>query len=188
MMESDRERGNEDSLSGRDGFFWATIALSLFTAVSATLVAARTTWSFSNRHFDLPGIVDAMWEFGSYVVNTREFAVAYVVLPLVWLGTVLWWWAKRSSHRSWAQWLLFAALGIASIVGMAGWLATATDQAAWAFGVAGVPDVITTFGIESADVREPVTAVALAFLAAAAAANLILMFLATSRSASTTGS
>jgi hypothetical protein len=185
-MESGEEADNGNEATGRDGWFWATVALSAFTGLSAILVATRVTWSFGNRHFDLPGFVDAVWEPGSYLVNAREFTIAYLVLPIIWVGASLWWWARRPGPWSWAQWLVFAAFAVVTIVGMAAWFATAIEQVAWAFDIDGVPGAITTFGIGPADLREPVIAIGLACLVLAALGNLTAMLFASAGNRSST--
>ena len=180
-MESRGEARSGGETAGRDAWFWATIALSAITGLSATLVAARVTWSFGNRHFDLPDFVDTAWESGSYLVTAREFTVAYVAVPLVWMGMSLWWWVRRSKLQSLVQRLVFTAFAVVAMVGMATWFVTATEQATWAFHLDGVPDLISTVGIRPADLREPVVAVGLTFLIIAAASNLTAMLLSTAR-------
>lgn len=178
-MESGEEVDSGNEATGRDGWFWATVGVSAFTGLSAILVATRLTWSFGNRHFDLPGFVNAAWEPGSYLVNAREFTIAYLVLPIVWVGATLWWWVRHTGPRSWAQRLAFAAFAIVTIVGLTAWFGTAIEQAAWAFGIDGVPDVIMTFGIGPADIREPAAAIGLTCLVLAALGNAIAMLFAT---------
>jgi len=79
---------------------------------------------------------------------------------LVWYDALVT--GQAPGTRARAEWRAFAAFAAVMIVGMAAWFVTAIEQAAWAFNIDGVSDVIATFGIGPVDVREPVIANGLA--------------------------